>query len=122
MAAETKRRAWPGLQGLSERSRDALAIGGIVVLIAVVYARTLFLGQVLYFGDTQAAFYPWMTFMRQMRLAGTWLPWCPLASAGYPVWQNGQSGPFDLLNLLFLLPFGPAWLFAFETLLRSSSG
>ena len=84
-----------------------------------MYARTLLFGRALYFGDIEAQSYPWMVFLREARLTGTWLPWCTSASAGYPLWQNAQTGPFDPLNLLFLLPLSPTWLFGFESMLRN---
>lgn len=88
------------------------ALGALVAVLVVIHAGELFFGQELAFEDIGRAFYPWLLYLAQQRLAGNWLPWCPDLGCGHPLWANGQSGAFYPPNLLMLLPFSPPRLLA----------
>jgi len=93
------RRAWPVL--------------GIVVVSTVLFAPSLFMGQVLWTDDNGSCFYPWQVYIAEQRQAGNWLPWCDDIGCGFPLWANMQCGAFYPLNLLFLLPLPMTWTFGF---------
>ncbi|MBU0610203.1 MAG: hypothetical protein KKI08_20130 [Armatimonadetes bacterium] len=91
--------------------RGAAAVAVMAAVVAAVFARTLFLGQVLCRDDLGLAFVPWLAFLSRERLAGNWLPWCLDIGCGFPLWANLQSGAFYPPNLLGLAPLPLVWTF-----------
>jgi hypothetical protein len=102
----------------SPAARTALAVGIIVAVVLAAFTRTLFLGRALYVDDIGVQDYPWQVYLAHARAAGAWLPWVAEIGGGFPRWANGQSGAFSPVNLLFLLPLSPTWVFGLAMMLQ----
>ena len=113
MGRNTEAQATGRVLSAITRCKRHIPIVLIAAIVAAVFSRTLFLGQVLYRGDIEAATMPWFAFLSHERQAGQWLPWCTGVGCGFPLWANMQTGAFYLPNLLGILRIAPAWTLAF---------
>jgi hypothetical protein len=87
---------------MRDRSRDGLAICGLLVLVTVFFLDILAGGLNLYLRDVARTYYPYRHALRTILRAGDFPYWNPLDSAGQPLAANPAYEAF----------YPPQWLMA----------
>lgn len=86
----------------SETRQDRIAVLALIAADLLFFWRIVFLGKVLFWGDTLLQAYPWRRFVQEHVLAGDIPLWNPFIFCGLPFAANPQPALFYPINMLFL--------------------
>lgn len=98
----------------SERRKDLLVLGLILLVPVVLFADVIFLGAGFYDRDLSTYHWPMRTLVRNAFLSGEFPQWNPFHLNGQPLAANPAYEMFYPPQLLILLP---DYLFGFQALL-----
>lgn len=83
--------------------RDLAAVSVLMASSVVFFWPDLTRGQVAYQNDTRIFYYPLFAYMAEALKGGLLPLWSPHIFSGYPIFADGEAGPFYPLHLLALL-------------------
>lgn len=107
-ASSSPSRILPAMSHPPVTGREALVAASALIAAAIVlYPGAASLGETFFFHDIAHHHYPWRVWAAREWAAGRIPVWTDLASCGFPVLADGQTGVLYPLNVLFLLLPGP---------------
>ncbi|HEV2121212.1 MAG TPA: hypothetical protein VGW38_00360, partial [Chloroflexota bacterium] len=83
--------------------RDLLAIAVLAAVTGAFFWPSITAGLVYYENDTRIFYYPLFARLSEALKARTLPLWSPNVFGGYPIFADGEAGPFYPLHLLTLL-------------------